>query len=185
LSPLFQFVSPIAILIGSWQGARVGAKRESLRRGAPVSKREVLALELPPLAPSVILLIGFVAIAVAMEIVERHLGLTGDGAWRGRFSSLILAARILTIAVLAPVGEELLFRGVLFRAFAAKSVPLAIVLTSVLFAGFHIQYSWLEMSFVLISGLYYGFARAWSGSTLLTILMHMAGNSFAVYQRLH
>ncbi len=105
-------------------------------------------------------MIGFIALAGALEVVYRHAGLGATTSWAGKYSASALAIRIVGILVLAPLGEAL-------------------------FAGSHIQYSWIGMALVFIDGLYFGLARAWSGSTLLTIALHCAGNGIAVYQRLH
>ncbi len=130
-------------------------------------------------------MIGFIALAGALEVVYRHAGLGATTSWAGKYSASALAIRIVGILVLAPLGEELLFRGVIFKLLAPKSTALAVLITAALFAGSHIQYSWIGMALVFIDGLYFGLARAWSGSTLLTIAMHCAGNGIAVYQRLH
>jgi membrane protease YdiL (CAAX protease family) len=150
-----------------------------------IPRKEFLGLVPPKFMLSVVLIIGFIALAGALEVVYRHAGLGANTSWVGKYSGNALAIRIVGILVLAPLGEELLFRGVIFKLLATKSTALAILITATLFAGSHFQYSWLGMVLVFIDGLYYGFARAWSGSTLLTIAMHCAGNGVAVYQRLH
>jgi membrane protease YdiL (CAAX protease family) len=153
-------------------------------RKTHISRKEFLGFGPPKFMPSVILMIGFIALTGALEVVYRHAGLGANTSWVGKYSAGALAIRIVGILVLAPLGEELLFRGVIFKLLATKSTALAILITAALFAGSHFQYSWLGMVLVFMDGLYYGLARAWSGSTLLTIAMHCAGNGVAVYQRL-
>jgi membrane protease YdiL (CAAX protease family) len=175
----------VQILVSLWFIACSLIAAQVAARKRHIPRKEFLGLGLPRLIPSVILMIGFVALACALEVAYRHAGFGANTSWVGKYSGSALAIKIVGIVVLAPLGEELLFRGVIFKLLAARSTVLAILMTAALFAGFHLQYSWIGMLLVLIDGLYYGWARAWSGSTLLTILMHCAGNGVAVYQRLH
>ena len=53
------------------------------------------------------------------------------------------------------------------------------LLSSLIFAGIHVQYDLVTLAGVLATALLLGFMRALSGSTLLTIAMH-ALNNFVV-----
>ena len=81
----------------------------------------------------------------------------------------------LGITVLAPISEELLFRGII-QGELRKAVPewLAIVLQAVLFALFHMQP--IQSSYVIIPGLLLGMAYAWSRSIWVPIAMHILYN---------
>jgi len=179
MSALAQILTPLFLIACSLIAAGVNTRKKHIPR------KEFLGLGPPKFMPSVILMIGFIALAGALEVVYRHAGLGANTSWAGKYSASALAIRIVGILVLAPLGEELLFRGVIFKLLAPKSTALAVLITAALFAGSHIQYSWIGMVLVFIDGLYFGLARAWSGSTLFTIAMHCAGNGIAVYQRLH
>lgn len=76
--------------------------------------------------------------------------------------------------VMAPAGEEVLFRGFLFRGWArtARFTWPAIIAISILWAGLHVQYDWTGVLQIFIIGLFLGWMRARSGSTLLTFLLH-------------
>lgn len=93
----------------------------------------------------------------------------------------ILAA---AVAVAAPVWEELLFRGFLFPAFAATALGAggAIAATALIWAVIHIQYDWYGIANIFVLGLALGWLRWRSGSTLLTIALHMIANLFATLQ---
>ena len=80
--------------------------------------------------------------------------------------------------LVAPAGEEIMFRGFLFRGFARseRSAPLAIVVISLLWAGLHLQYDWTGMAEICVAGLFLGWVRWRSGSTLLTFLLHALFN---------
>jgi len=56
---------------------------------------------------------------------------------------------------------------------------LAIVLTSVMWAALHQQYSWVGILYIFIMGLIFGWMRQRSGSTTLTIGLHALNNLIA------
>jgi len=80
----------------------------------------------------------------------------------------------LALIVVAPVGEETLFRGFLFRGWY-RSDPdtwFAIIATALLWALVHVQYNPYLMVQIFLYGLVLGWFRWKSGSTILTILLH-------------
>jgi uncharacterized protein len=84
---------------------------------------------------------------------------------------------VATVLV-APAGEEIMFRGYLFRGFvqSERAAWPAIVVISLLWAGLHLQYDWTGMAEIGVAGLFLGWVRWRSGSTLLTILLHALFN---------
>jgi uncharacterized protein len=89
-----------------------------------------------------------------------------------------LAALWLGTIIIAPAGEEVMFRGFLFRGWARsdREAWLAIVVISLLWAALHVQYDWTGILQIFISGLLLGWLRWRSGSTLLTFLLHALFN---------
>lgn len=85
----------------------------------------------------------------------------------------------LAVVVATPIGEEILFRGFLFRGWlqAPRDVWPVIVVTSLLWAIIHLQYDWYVIGQVFVFGLLLGWMRWATGSTLLTILLHALINS--------
>jgi len=83
---------------------------------------------------------------------------------------LMLIATILV----APAGEEIMYRGFLFRGFvrSERSAWPAIVVISLLWAGPHLQYDLTGIAEIFVAGLFLGWVRWRSGSTLLTLLLH-------------
>lgn len=81
----------------------------------------------------------------------------------------------LGIVIMAPIAEELLFRGII-QGELRRVMPewLAVVIQAVLFAAFHMQP--VQMTYVIIPGLLLGFAYAWSGSIYIPIIMHIIFN---------
>jgi membrane protease YdiL (CAAX protease family) len=89
-----------------------------------------------------------------------------------------LPAMAIAAIIVAPAGEELIFRGFLFRGFvrSERSAWPAIVVISLLWAALHIQYDWAGMLQIFVIGLFLGWVRWTSASTLLTFLLHALFN---------
>ena len=89
-----------------------------------------------------------------------------------------LPAMWIAAVIVAPAGEEITFRGFLFRGFVTsqRSAWPAIVIISILWAALHIQYDWAGMLQIFIIGLFLGWVRLTSGSVLLTFLLHALFN---------
>lgn len=95
-------------------------------------------------------------------------------------STAQFVAAFIVIAILAAVGEELVFRGIiqqeLFR--STKNIHLAIWLSSAIFSAFHMQfYGFVPRLFL---GALFGYLYFWSGNLTLPILAHFVNNGFMV-----
>jgi membrane protease YdiL (CAAX protease family) len=86
----------------------------------------------------------------------------------------------------APAGEEVMFRGFLFRGWARteQSTWPAIIVISVLWAALHIQYDWTGMLEIMVVGLFLGWVRWRSGSIILTFILHALFNLEATFETL-
>jgi uncharacterized protein len=84
----------------------------------------------------------------------------------------------LSIVVVAPFGEEIVFRGFLFRGWVrpGRSPVLPVVAIAVLWTLLHVQYDWFGMAQVFLLGLLFGWMRWRSGSTTLTFVLHALVN---------
>jgi len=91
---------------------------------------------------------------------------------------------LLAVVVAAPITEESLFRGFLFRGWAGSRLGVvgAIALTSIIWAAMHVQYDWLGVTEILGLGLLFGWLRYRSGSLLTTLLMHAVYGLAAIIQ---
>jgi len=89
-----------------------------------------------------------------------------------------LPAMFAAAILIAPAGEEAMFRGFLFRGWARspRSVWPAIVVISILWATLHIQYDWAGVLQIFIVGLFLGWMRWRSGSLVLVFLLHALFN---------
>jgi len=106
-----------------------------------------------------------------IELTEAFLNVTTPV---GLFVNLII------IALLAAVGEELLFRGVILQLFIEwfKNKHLAIIVSAVLFSALHLQFYGFLPRMVL--GILFGYIFIWSGSLWLPILLHFIFNGITV-----
>jgi len=88
------------------------------------------------------------------------------------------AGMIVTVAVAAPLGEELFFRGYALPALAKSWGPVAaVVVTGAMFSALHLN----KIGFVGLweIGIMLALLRLWSGSLWPSILCHAANNALA------
>lgn len=80
--------------------------------------------------------------------------------------------------VAAPLFEETMFRGLLFRGFQQSFLGNGgtIVLTALLWAAMHIQYNLYGMGFIAATGILFGIARARTGSLMVPMALHATLN---------
>jgi len=96
--------------------------------------------------------------------------------------SLVLFA--IAVVIIGPVTEEIVFRGFLFRGLSASFLGVGgtLIATSVAWALMHLQYPWLIIAQIFLIGLLLGWLRWASGSTLLTISLHVPANFVATIE---
>ncbi len=93
-------------------------------------------------------------------------------------------AGVLRVVILAPIVEELIFRGVIFSGFQRiYSAIWAIFFSALLFALFHLNPWQLGPTFLL--GLLLGFVRLRTGSLLAAIFTHALHNGMIFLSVLH
>ncbi len=118
---------------------------------------------------SLLLIIGVVSL---LPEYLRPISNTSDALERVG-QSLPLA--IVIVGILTPIGEEIFFRGFLLRMLSTKFTgKISIVLSSALFALFHIDYRLFIPIFILSLAL--GLAFIWTQSIWPPIIIHMAQN---------
>ncbi len=89
-----------------------------------------------------------------------------------------LVTSLLALAVLPAVAEELVFRGVLARALARRSLLLAIVLSSVVFSAYHLRPIQMLSTFPL--GLALAFLAVRADSIVPSMLAHFLNNAIVI-----
>ena len=152
-------------------------------RGYPI--RDYLALRWPAAR---LVVIAFLGLAVVLGGTDLTSYLTGRPLvpavmvefYRNSWAPALLFAMV----VLAPLGEETLFRGFLYAGIAAsRAGPIvAIIVSSVAFAAMHVQYDWYGMVGVAAIGLYLAVIRFWARSLFLTMILHGVANAVATLE---
>jgi hypothetical protein len=156
-----------------------------MRRWQPA---HYLALNVPRRGEIIVAAICVIALALVFDAL---LYLTGRDlvppfqveAYQSAKDAGWLVWLTLAIVVVAPVGEEIVFRGFLYRGLARPGREVvAIVVISLAWAMLHIQYDWLGMTQIFAAGLMLGWFRWATGSTTLTIIMHVLINLEAMLE---
>jgi hypothetical protein len=132
------------------------------------------------------LIVGVLAIIALIVVSDAVSWLLGRGLvtsfqtdiYRTAGTEGLLPLLWLAVVVVAPIGEETLFRGFLFRGWlhAPRDAWPVIVATALLFAVLHVQYDLFVIAQVFVFGLLLGWMRWASGSTILTMALHMLIN---------
>ena len=168
----------------AWIGVSVFAARW---RGW--SARSYLAL-IPPrrgevlfgIAALAALLIGFdiFTYLIGRDVVPSFM----VDAYKSARTSNALVLFFIAVVIVAPISEEVAFRGFLFRGLAASwlGVSGTLIATSAAWAAMHVQYDTFTLAQIFLIGLLLGWIRWASGSTLLTIGLHMLANLAACTQ---
>lgn len=89
---------------------------------------------------------------------------------------------IITVGLLAPIFEELLFRGFIFKGLERGILGGhgTVWLTSIVFAAIHLQYALPIVLMIIPMGLLLGYSRMYSGSLLVPIVLHVLNNTIAI-----
>jgi membrane protease YdiL (CAAX protease family) len=95
-------------------------------------------------------------------------------------STLELFVALIVIAIIAGIGEELIFRGLIQRKLllGIKNYHLAIWISAIIFSGIHMQfYGFFPRMFL---GALFGYLYYWSGNIWVPIFAHIFNNGLAV-----
>ena len=101
---------------------------------------------------------------------------------------------VFAMVIVAPIYEELVFRGILWSAIAEqfatpsyskqRGAVVASIVTSLIFAIIHLQYGIYEISTIVVLALIFCYARLKSDSLILPMLLHIINNGVAMWQYL-
>jgi len=143
-----------------------------------------LGVVVPHWKSAAVWVVGWSIWVALAEVLATSLGAAPPERWQGRSGSM-LAILFVGMVLLAPLAEELLFRGLIYWRVAQTpaGVPGAILAGAVIFTVIHLQYGFREWVFILADGILLGLARYQSGSVLLTTFLHALGNLYAYSQR--
>ena len=179
---LLAFVTTVAG--PAWIGASVFAAR--LRKWRA---RDYLAL-VPPrraeiafaVACLAALLIAFdlFTLVAGRDVVPRFM----VEAYKSARAANALPLLFLAVVIMAPIAEEIAFRGFLFRGLSESWLGISgtLIVTSAIWAAMHVQYDAFTVAQIFCIGLLLGWIRWATGSTLLTIALHVLANLTACIQ---
>jgi membrane protease YdiL (CAAX protease family) len=149
-------------------------------RGCAVG--EYLALKWPPARSVAVAFVGLAIVLASSDLLSYSLGRPLVPEVMVQFyREAWLPFLLFAIMVLAPLGEETLFRGFLYKGLAeSRAGPIvAILVSTILFSLLHVQYDWYGVALVAALGLYFAVVRYGAGSLLLTMLLHAVANAVA------
>jgi membrane protease YdiL (CAAX protease family) len=145
----------------------------------------VLMIFALPVINYLVTLNGSMQLGKSMSDVERAIRAMEED--RQQLTSQILSAtgwgfvaNILVIAVIPPIGEEFIFRGVLQKLLARwyGNVHLAIWLSAFFFSALHFEfYGFLPR---LMLGVMFGYIVIWTGSVWYAVIAHFMNNMSAL-----
>ena len=92
----------------------------------------------------------------------------------------------LGVAVAAPLVEEFIFRGVIYRGWRESKLGLifTLILTSFFWTILHGQYSGVTLWYLFFFGIILGLAREWTGNVWIPVWMHFVNNALATWEML-
>lgn len=137
-------------------------------------------------------LIGAVSLAVLVggwDLLSRALGREVQPGFMGDVLKSAQAdgalwLLVIALCVAAPISEEILARGFLYRGWSETRLGVAggIFLSSLAWTAQHLQYDWFFFGEVFSIGLLLGYLRYHGNSTWLTIVIHGLNNMAATIQ---
>ena len=151
--------------------------------------RDYLALVPPRRGEIVVGVVSLAALLIGFDLLTYALGRDVVPnfmveAYKSARASHAVVLFLIAVVIVAPISEEVAFRGFLFRGLSASwlGVSGTLVATSAAWAAMHVQYDAFTLAQIFLIGLLLGWIRWASGSTLLTIGLHMLANLAACVQ---
>jgi membrane protease YdiL (CAAX protease family) len=152
-----------------------------------------VALAMAPMGRAALPALGFRAVGwrplvlgtlgtVAVSVAVSQIGLEPQGVKEAMAIArepALFVASLVALAGLAPLVEELVFRGLLYGWLAGRwGSVVAWIVSSLAFAGAHVELA--HVILVLPLGLWFGWLRWRTGSLWPSLVAHMVNNSLAV-----
>jgi membrane protease YdiL (CAAX protease family) len=156
-----------------------------LRRKRGITIREYLALNSMSWKSWIFWPVATIPIMLAVSFILIQMGAPEIDPWMKALGENVthFGWLALAIVVCAPIGEEFIFRGFLFKGWMESGLGKwgTVLLTSFLFAIIHSQYGVWGLTGVFILGVLMGIARVRSNSLWAPISIHFANNLMATY----
>ena len=151
-------------------------------RGAPFNEYVGFkSIGLKTASVAVSIMVGFLALSVLINYAL-EIPVEGDVMTDAYITSVWPALFWIATVIFAPLFEEVFFRGFLFEGFrySKMGVAGAVLVTSLVWAGFHMQYNLFQIASIFVLGIVLGVVRYRTGSLWPPIIMHALNNLIAV-----
>jgi hypothetical protein len=148
--------------------------------------RLYLGLRLPSLRDFLFGVIALALLLVALGLVSSKFDDPRATTFmRAMFESArrdhLLWLLVGAVSIAAPIGEEITFRGFLYKTIELRFGAIAaIIVTALGWAVLHIQYGLISIASIFAIGLFLGTARYYSRSLILTMILHGIWNGVAL-----
>ena len=134
--------------------------------------------------------LGFLVFIILTEITLYRFGILEVSTWKNSFFPSIL--KILSMVVLAPIAEELIFRALLLHKLKQWKINqhVAIIIQGLIFVALHSAAFQITLSSnigkaqIFTDAVLFGYAMYHTKSVYTPIVMHATGNSVAVIEQL-
>ncbi len=144
---------------------------------------EYLALQKVKIFPLVGWSVAMFFFVVLLGLISPFLGIdeTPDSMLQLAATSEYPIFLILGVVVGAPLTEEFIFRGLLFRGWQSSKLQLTgtLIVTSAIWAVIHVQYEPALIAVIFVMGIFLGLARYFTGNLWVPIAMHAVNNGLA------
>lgn len=139
-------------------------------------KYVVLTIGTKLYAQTIVVFLGTVIVVLLFDFMKMVLEFVGDIEIVTSEASLFnYVITFILICILAPIWEELFFRGIVLRRLMMKwSAPVSIVLSSILFGLFH--FNVVQIVYAFIIGLLLGFIYLRTGNIIIAMVLHSVSN---------
>lgn len=153
-----------------------------LSRVRGLSLTQDLALVRPPLRPLLLWLVLALGWMLLTDFVLPWRGPFNFTPWQAQ-PLWVSLARVLGVAVLGPIAEELVVRGAIFSRLRAAGLPVSVVVaaTAAGWSLLHSDYTSVVIAIIFGFGVLLGLARHYTRSLWVPILMHISWNLYAVW----
>ena len=166
------FVGTVGVLLVVFFRKKQWLKSLFDKPNKKIEKKELnIALLILIFVPMLINLVHFLINKTSFDEVMK--------GYNQAFSNKVDFFNIMNILILAPLGEEIFFRGYILNKLKTVHKPIvAIIITSIIFALFHGTI--LQKITVWVAGLIYGYFAHKTGNIKLSIWAHFLGNFAAL-----
>jgi len=148
--------------------------------------RLYLGLRLPRLRDFVLCVLALAFVLAALAIVSSQFS---DPRAQAFMREMFLSAQrdhllwllVGAVSIAAPIGEEITFRGFLYKTIELRfGAVVAVIATALGWSVLHFQYGLVSIASIFAIGLFLGIVRQYSHSLILTMILHGAWNSVAL-----